>query len=59
MLLVDGRMDGVWRHERRGRRIAVTIEPFVPAGRAVRTAAEAEVERLAAFLGGEPAIEWR
>ena len=59
VLLVDGRMDGVWRHERKGRRVTIAFEPFVRVGREVRAAAEAEAERLAAFLGGEPAIEWR
>ena len=38
VLLVNGRMDGVWRHERKGARLEVTIEPFVgvPRGRARR-----------------------
>ena len=59
VLLVDGRMDGVWRHERKGRRVAIAFEPFKRVGRAVRSAAEAEAERMAAFLGGEPVVEWR
>ena len=58
VLLVDGRMEGVWRHERKGRRVEISIEPFVAVGTAVRRAAEEEAERLAAFLGGEPAISW-
>jgi DNA glycosylase AlkZ-like len=28
VLLVDGRMEGVWRHERKGGRLIVDIEPF-------------------------------
>ena len=28
VLLVNGRMDGVWRHERKGKRIEVRVEPF-------------------------------
>ena len=58
VLLVGGRMDGVWRHERKGRRLAIAIEPFARLPKAVRTEAEAEAERLAAFLGGEPEVSW-
>ena len=58
VLLVGGRMEGTWRHERRGRRIAIAFEPFGRLPKAVRADAEAEAERLAAFLGGEPAISW-
>jgi hypothetical protein len=58
VLLVDGRMEGVWRFERRGRRIAISIEPFRPQGADVRAAAEVEAERIAAFLCGEPALTW-
>jgi hypothetical protein len=53
VVLVDGRMAGVWAHERRGDRVAVTIEPFERLTRQQRQAAEAEAEALAAFLGGE------
>jgi len=53
VLLVDGVMAGVWRHERKGRRLVVEVEPFGRLSRAVRGAAEAEAERLAAYLGGE------
>jgi Winged helix DNA-binding domain len=58
VLLVAGRMEGTWRHERKGRRIAIAFEPFGRLGRAIRAQADAEAERLAAFLGGEPAISW-
>ena len=53
VLLVDGVMAGVWRHERKGRRLVVGLEPFGKVSRAVRGAVEAEAERLAAYLGGE------
>jgi uncharacterized protein YcaQ len=58
VLLVDGRMDGVWRHERKGRRLTVAIEPFVKPTAKVRRGAEAEAERLADFLGGDLALAW-
>jgi hypothetical protein len=59
VLFVDGRIAGVWRHERRGATLAVTVEPFggrLP--RAVRAAVADEVDHLAAFLGREPALAW-
>jgi hypothetical protein len=58
VLLVDGRMDGVWRHERKGARLAVTIEPFVDIAPRVRKAAEAEATALGRFLGTEVEVTW-
>jgi hypothetical protein len=58
VLLVDGRMDGVWRHEKKGTRLSVTIEPFANLPDATRRAAEAEAERLATFLGGALDLTW-
>ncbi len=58
VLLVDGRMDGVWRHERARGRVAVQIEPFVPLKAKVRKAAEQEAERLAAFFGDPLELSW-
>jgi hypothetical protein len=59
VLLVGGRMDGVWRQETKGRRVQVTIEPFAgPPPTRVRRAAEAEAERLAAWSGGQLELRW-
>ena len=58
VLLVGGRMDGVWRQEARGRRLAVTIEPFTGPPPWARRAAEAEAERLAAFAGARLELRW-
>ena len=58
VLLVDGRMEGVWRHERKGSRLSVTVEPFANQPAAVQSAAHAEGERLAAFLGGKLEFVW-
>jgi hypothetical protein len=58
VLLVDGRMDGVWKYERKGSRLLVQIEPFVDLPVWARQAAEQEVERLALFLGGELDLRW-
>jgi hypothetical protein len=56
VLLLDGVMAGVWRHERKGRRLVVTVEPFgrLPAAR--RAEVEAEADRLASHLGGDLAF---
>ncbi|HWM12322.1 MAG TPA: winged helix DNA-binding domain-containing protein [Solirubrobacteraceae bacterium] len=53
VLLVDGRMVGVWSHECKGERLEVELEPFGRLGRGVRAGLEAEAEALAGFLGGE------
>jgi len=58
VLLVDGRMAGVWSHERKGDRLLVTVEPFGRLQRTVRAGAEAEAEALAAFLGGRLELTW-
>jgi hypothetical protein len=58
VLLVDGRVAGVWRHEKKGRRLGVRVEPFSELPAWVRTAAEGEAERLAGFLGDELALNW-
>ncbi len=59
VLLVGGRMAGVWRHERRSGRLAVEIEPFAELDGAARAAAEAEAARLAGFLSdGELELRW-
>ena len=57
-LLVYGRMDGVWKYERKGKRVLVTIEPFAALPREARSAAELEAERLAGFLDGTLDLTW-
>ncbi len=58
VLLVSGRVAGLWRHERKGKRIEVSIEPLRKLPGWVRNDAEAEAESLAAFLGGELSLSW-
>jgi len=58
VLLINGRMDGVWRHERKGRRLLVSIEPFVQIPKWAKEAAEREAERLASFTGGALELAW-
>ncbi len=52
VLAVGGKMLGVWRHERKGARIVVQIQPFVPLRPWARRGAEEKAEQLAGFLGG-------
>ena len=59
ILLVNGRMEGTWRHEVKGSRIEVVIEPFVKAPVWVRRAAGQEAERLAAFFGCALSLAWK
>jgi uncharacterized protein YcaQ len=51
VVLVNGRMVGVWRHARKGRRLVVEIEPFDGLPAWARAQIETEAERLAGFLG--------
>ena len=53
VLLVNGHMAGVWKHEHNGRTVSVEIEPFAKLPRWTRPHIAAEAERLATFLGGD------
>ncbi len=59
VLLVNGFMQGVWRHEIKGSRVEVVIEPFVKVPAWVRRAAGQEAERLAAFLDCALRLTWK
>lgn len=59
VLLVNGRMEGVWKHERKGKRLLVAIKPFErKPPKWVRDQIDVEAQRLAAFLGGELSLSW-
>jgi uncharacterized protein YcaQ len=58
VLLVNGRMEGVWKHERKGKRLTVEVEPFGKLPKWARAEVEAEAVRLAGFLGGELELSW-
>jgi hypothetical protein len=59
VLLVNGRMEGTWRHVIKGSRVEVVIEPFIKAPVWVRREAGQEAERLAAFLGCTLSLAWK
>jgi hypothetical protein len=58
VLFHDGRIAGVWSHERRGGRLEVEVERFGRLRPGVRAGAEDEAERLARFLGGTLRLRW-
>ena len=61
VLLVDGRIEGVWSYERRrGGRTVAQRAPGAVRGACgfVHEGAEAEARRLAAFFGEDLALEW-
>jgi Winged helix DNA-binding domain len=58
VLLINGRMDGVWRHERKGKKLLVSIEPFGKIPAWAKKKATQEVERLEAYLGGTLSLTW-
>lgn len=58
VLLVNGRMRGVWSTRRTGLRLQVRISPFGRLPLWARRQAEEEAERLAVFLGGALVLSW-
>jgi len=52
VLLIDGLVAGVWHQRRSGRRIAVTVEPFVTLTARQRRSLGDEVERVGQVLAG-------
>ena len=57
VIVADGRMIGTWEHAVEARATRVTLRPFARLSAAQRAGAEAEAERLAAFLGAPLALE--
>jgi uncharacterized protein YcaQ len=53
VLLVNGKMAGIWKHERKGRTLLIEISPFAKLPSWTRPHIAEEAERLAAFLGGD------
>ncbi|RZT11946.1 winged helix DNA-binding protein [Kribbella sp. VKM Ac-2569] len=52
LLLVDGIVAGVWHQKKTGRKLQVTVEALTPLNQRRRKLLDAEVDRLAAILGG-------
>ncbi len=50
MVLLDGRILGIWRTNRTGRKVAITVEPFEPFSQEIEAAIAAEVADIERFL---------
>lgn len=55
-LLIDGVVAGVWHLRRSGRRLAITIEPFMELSTRQRSALDEKVERIGVVLEGQPQL---
>jgi hypothetical protein len=51
VILADGRVIGVWKPNRQGRRVEVTLEPFGKRPPGIRAQVAAEVEDIQRFVG--------
>jgi hypothetical protein len=56
ILLIDGRVGGVWHQRRSGRNIAITVEPLEELSSAQRRALDEQVARTGAILEGTPRL---
>lgn len=50
VVLIDGRIAGVWSHRQRGKRLQVSVEPFRPLSRSQRVAIEERAASVAEFF---------
>lgn len=55
-ILVDGRVVGTWRHDRRGERLHVTVEPFEGLRPQGLAAIERDAQDVARFMGYSTAL---
>jgi hypothetical protein len=58
VVLVDGRIEGVWEYETRKNETLVTVRMFATPTEKVRRGIEAEAERLGGFLDTKVAVEF-
>jgi hypothetical protein len=56
VVIVNGRIAGVWKHEKKRGIVRVQVEPFETIPAWARREVSKESERLAAFLEGEPLL---
>jgi len=56
VLLIDGVVAGVWQRRRRGNRVDVRVEPFVPLTNRQHERLEEEVTRIGEILQASPAL---
>jgi hypothetical protein len=58
VLLVDGSAAGVWRYERRGKKLQIKVSPFVPLGKATKRLIEDEADDVGRFFGLSASIDY-
>jgi hypothetical protein len=56
VLLVNGEVAGIWRMQRSGKRVRITVEPFRDLTSRQHAQLEHQVEQTAAILEGEPEL---
>lgn len=56
VLLADGVVGGLWHQKRSGKRVVVTVEPFVRMTAARRDELATQVDRVATILGATPEL---
>ena len=56
VVMIDGRAAGVWKHDRRGRQVEVTVSLFRKIAASHRKAIEGEADRLGKFLGAPASV---
>jgi hypothetical protein len=57
VVLVNGKIEGVWEYETRKGQTLVKVSMFTPPSQKVRRGIETEAERLEGFLGAKVAVE--
>ena len=57
VLLVDGRVAGVWHRTQRGRRVELQVEPFRPLTKGQKAELADDAARVARTFGAEPVLE--
>lgn len=56
VVLVDGRIEGVWKYEKKKTHVNVTISPFAPLDKDAKRGVEAEAGRLGAYFDSEAGV---
>jgi hypothetical protein len=59
VILVDGRIVGVWKYEQKRGKIQVSVEPFADLLASVKAGVEAEAARLGDFLDAPVEISFQ
>jgi hypothetical protein len=58
VVLVDGLVAGVWRYERKGKRISIEVRPFEPLARPIKDLVVREAEDIGRLFGLSAAVNY-